>query len=85
MTFKLRNGVSTAEVDYGIALLDERGGQYWNLNPTGALVLRTLLAGGTAEEAANELAHQYAIDPETASRDVRELVDELCSAGLLEQ
>ena len=85
MTLKLRDGVSTAEVDYGIALLDEDHGQYWNLNPTGALILETLLAGGTAEAAARVLVEQYAVDVDTASRDVEELIDELCSAGLVEK
>ncbi|MDP8960442.1 MAG: lasso peptide biosynthesis PqqD family chaperone [Actinomycetota bacterium] len=84
MTFKLREGVSTAEVEYGTALLDEDRGQYWNLNPTGNLVLQTLLAGGTAEQAARQLAEQYAVDLDTASRDVHQLVEELCSAGLVE-
>ena len=55
MTLKLRNGVSTADTDYGTTLLDEDSGQYWNLNPTGALVLRTLLDGGTPAQAVQEL------------------------------
>lgn len=80
----LRAGVSTAEVDYGTALLDEDHGQYFNLNPTGALVLQTLLAGGSAGEAARALADEYAVDLDTAEQDVQELVDELRSAGLLE-
>lgn len=83
--FKLRDGVSTADVDYGVALLDEHGGQYWNLNPTGALVLQVLLAGGSADEAAQALIEQYGVDLETANRDVQELVHDLRSAGLLEQ
>jgi hypothetical protein len=33
MTLKLRDGVSTADTDYGIALLDEDSGDYWNLTP----------------------------------------------------
>lgn len=84
MALKLRAGVSNAEVDYGTALLDEDHGQYFNLNPTGALVLQTLLAGGTATAAARALADEYAVDLDTANQDVQELVDELCSAGLLE-
>lgn len=84
MAPKLRAGVCTAEVDYGTALLDEDHGQYWNLNPTGALILQTLLAGGTAAQAAQALVDQYAVDIDTAGQDVRELVDELRSAGLLE-
>jgi Coenzyme PQQ synthesis protein D (PqqD) len=85
MTLKLRNGVYTAETDYGTTLLDEDSGQYWNLNPTGVLVLRTLLEGGTPAQAVQELTAQYAVDAETASRDVEDLVGGLHSAGLVEE
>jgi Coenzyme PQQ synthesis protein D (PqqD) len=85
MTLKLRNGVSTAETDYGTTLLDEDSGQYWNLNPTGVIVLRTLLEGGTPAQAVQELTAQYAVDAETASRDVEDLVGGLHSAGLVEE
>jgi hypothetical protein len=85
MTLKLRKGVSTAETDYGTTLLDEDSGQYWNLNPTGVLVLRMLLEGGTPAQAVQELTAQYAVDAETASRDVEDLVGGLHSAGLVEQ
>ncbi len=84
MTFKLRDGVSTADVEYGTALLDERQGLYWNLNASGALALRTLLGGQTAEQAAQALAEAYAIDLQTARHDVRELIDALRSADLFE-
>jgi hypothetical protein len=83
MTLKLRDGVSTADTDYGIALLDEDCGQYWNLNPTGALVLRTLLDGGTPDQAVQALTEEYAVDADTASRDVDDLVGGLRSAGLV--
>ena len=85
MTLKLRDGVSAAETEYGTALLDEDSGQYWNLNPTGVLVLRTLLEGGTPAQAVQELTAQYAVDAETASRDVEDLVGGLHSAGLVEE
>ena len=83
MTLKLRGGVSTADTDYGMALLDEDSGQYWNLNPTAALALRTLLEGGTKAQAVQELTTQYAVDADTANRDVKDLVGELQSAGLV--
>ena len=85
MTLQLRNGVFTAETDYGIALLDEESGQYWNLNPTAALVLRTLLAGGTPDQAVQELTEQYEVNPDTASRDVEDLVSSLHSEGLVKE
>ncbi len=84
MTPKLRKGVFLAETEDGIALLDEDTGQYWNLNPTGALVLRTLLEGGTPAEAAEQLTKEYTVDTETADRDVQELVEGLQDAKLLE-
>jgi hypothetical protein len=83
MTLKLRDGVSTADTDYGMALLDEVSGRYWNLNPTAALALRTLLGGGTTAQAVQELAEQYAVDADTANQDVEDLVVELHSAGLV--
>lgn len=85
MTLKLRDGVSTAETDDGIALLDEDSGEYWNLNPTGALVLRTLLEGGTSTDAAHALVESYDVDAGTASRDVQDLLGGLRSAGLVAQ
>jgi len=83
MTLNLRNGVSTADTDYGIALLDEDSGEYWNLNPTGALVLRTLLAGGTSADAVQALVERYDVDADSASRDVQDLLGGLHSAGLV--
>jgi Coenzyme PQQ synthesis protein D (PqqD) len=83
MTLRLRDGVSAADTDYGMALLDEDNGQYWNLNPTAALALQTLLGGGTTAQAVQELTEQYAVDADTAARDVKELLGELHSAGLV--
>jgi Coenzyme PQQ synthesis protein D (PqqD) len=85
MTLKLRDGVSTAETEYGTTLLDEDSGAYWNLNPTGVVVLRTLLEGGTPAQAVQQLAAEYAVDKETATRDVEDLIGGLQSAGLVEE
>jgi Coenzyme PQQ synthesis protein D (PqqD) len=85
MTLKLRDGVSTANTDYGVMLLDEDSGHYWNLNPTAAVVLRTLLDGGSSEQAVQELTSQYSVDAGTAGQDVQDLVAELHSAGLVRE
>jgi hypothetical protein len=85
MALKLRDGVSTADTEYGIALLDEDSGEYWNLNPSGAVVLRALLEGGTSTDAVQALVEHYDIDAETASRDVQDLLGGLHSAGLVAQ
>ncbi|WP_137990453.1 lasso peptide biosynthesis PqqD family chaperone [Streptomyces vilmorinianum] len=83
MTPRLRSGVSFAQTDYGLALLDERQGTYWQLNPTGAQVLRALLDGRTAEQAVRELTAEYAIDDDSAHHDVQELLTALFASGLL--
>ena len=85
MTLILRDGVAAADTDYGITLLDEDSGQYWTLNPTAALALRTLLDGGTTAQAVQELTEQYAVDAGTAGQDVEALVGELHSAGLVKE
>ena len=85
MTLRLRDGVSVADTDYGMALLDEDSGQYWNLNPTAALTLRMLLEGGTTAQAVQELTEQYAVDADTANRDLEDLLGELHSAGLVKE
>ncbi|MGW8765985.1 lasso peptide biosynthesis PqqD family chaperone [Streptomyces sp. NPDC055815] len=83
MTLTLRRGVSFAQTDDGLALLDEHGGRYWHLNPTGAQVLRALLDGRTAEEAVTQLTAEYEVDAESAHHDVQELVTALLAAGLV--
>ncbi|WP_084964044.1 lasso peptide biosynthesis PqqD family chaperone [Thermoactinospora rubra] len=80
---RLRDGVIAAETEYGTALLDMDSGKYWNLNPTGALVLRGLLEGATTAEIAGSLTEEYPVPAEEAERDVRELQEELAAAGLL--
>ena len=83
MGYHLRTGVSTAETDVGLTVLDEDSGEYFNLNPTGALVLRVLLEGGTPDDGVERLRAAYDVDRETAEADVRELVSALKSAGLV--
>jgi len=79
----LRDGVSVAETDDGMALLDEDSGEYFTLNLTAALVLRSLLGGATPAHAAQQLTREYAVDDDSARRDVEELVSALQTAHLL--
>jgi hypothetical protein len=47
--------------------------------------LQTLLAGGTPDEAAQALVDEYGIAAEDAARDVRELIEALQAAGLVDE
>ncbi|MFF4486285.1 lasso peptide biosynthesis PqqD family chaperone [Streptomyces sp. NPDC001544] len=82
MPLRFGDNVSTAETDYGTVLLDERAGFYWELNPTATLVVRTLLDGGEAADAAAALVREFDIDQAQALRDVETLVRELRDSGL---
>ncbi|MEU5576205.1 MULTISPECIES: lasso peptide biosynthesis PqqD family chaperone [Streptomyces] len=83
MTLRFGTDVSTAETQYGTVLLDQRTGDYWELNPTGALVVRTLMDDGDEAAAVTALVAQFAIDRDRAERDVTALVSDLRNAGLL--
>jgi hypothetical protein len=83
MTVRLRADVSTADTDDGLVLLDERAGRYWQLNPTGALVLRLLLDGATPHQVAQTLADRHPVSTERAAADVAALLERLHTAGLV--
>ncbi len=84
MSVKLCDDLTVTDTEYGIVLLDETRGEYWNLNPTGALILRTVLEGGTQEDAARALAEEFDVEPEAARKDVGELLGHLHSTGLIQ-
>jgi PqqD family protein of HPr-rel-A system len=84
VTLRFRADVSVTDTEYGTVLLDERSGRYWQLNPSGALVVRTLLGGAADEEAAiAALTSEYAVDRARAEQDVAALLGGLREAGLV--
>ncbi|MGH4011996.1 MAG: lasso peptide biosynthesis PqqD family chaperone [Pseudonocardiaceae bacterium] len=83
MTVQLRADVSTAATDDGMVLLDERVGRYWQLNPTGAVVLRLLLDGAAPRQVAQTLADRHAVSAAQAAADVAALLERLHTAGLV--
>jgi hypothetical protein len=85
MTLRFRADVSVTDTEYGKVLLDERSGRYWQLNPTGVLVVQTLLGGGSAEGAVAALTEEYSVARPRAEQDVAALLDGLRSAGLVTQ
>ncbi|MEU0083138.1 lasso peptide biosynthesis PqqD family chaperone [Streptomyces sp. NPDC006274] len=82
MALRFGADVSTAETDYGTVLLDERSGTYWELNPTGTVVIKALLAGGDEAAAVEALLGEFDIDRAQAAQDVDALVRDLRTTGL---
>ncbi|GHC39487.1 lasso peptide biosynthesis PqqD family chaperone [Streptomyces cinnamoneus] len=83
MALRLGADVCTATTEYGTILLDQRSGAYWELNPTGTLVVRTLLEGGDEEDAVGALVAEFDIDQDQAARDVAALTGQLRTSGLV--
>jgi hypothetical protein len=83
MSIALRRNVSATPTQEGMVLLDERASTYFQLNGTGARVLRSLLDGASVEAAAAELSACYPVSAEQAQADVTALIGSLSSAGLV--
>ncbi|MBG0567761.1 lasso peptide biosynthesis PqqD family chaperone [Actinoplanes aureus] len=81
MTVQLRDDVVLNETEYGAILLDQRRGTYWQLNPTGTMIVKALLAEGDVETTARRLVERYDIELDSAREDVRALVAEMRTAG----
>jgi PqqD family protein of HPr-rel-A system len=83
MTMNLRPGVVTADTEYGMALLDQNSGEYYTLNPTAALIVRTLLDGTSRQQAVTTLTDRYDVSAEQVEEDITRILEELRSAKLL--
>ncbi|MEU9287512.1 lasso peptide biosynthesis PqqD family chaperone [Streptomyces sp. NPDC048275] len=77
MTFSLKPDVTETATEHGTVLFDQRRGRYFQLNPTGALVLHTLMSGASRERAAEVLRESYGIDADRAQADVAVLLETL--------
>ncbi|MFE1437419.1 lasso peptide biosynthesis PqqD family chaperone [Streptomyces sp. NPDC058739] len=82
MALRFGADVCTATTDYGTVLLDQRSGEYWELNPTATLVISTLMTGANEDEAATALMREYDVAEAQARDDVTALVAELRASGL---
>ncbi|GGT01036.1 lasso peptide biosynthesis PqqD family chaperone [Streptomyces chromofuscus] len=83
MTMTLRPGVVTADTEYGMALLDQNSGEYYTLNPTAALIVRTLLEGTSRQQAVTALTGRYDVSAEQVEEDITRILEELRTAKLL--
>ncbi|MFI5779506.1 lasso peptide biosynthesis PqqD family chaperone [Nocardia sp. NPDC051570] len=86
MRIRLREDVSLTETQDGSAvLLDERSGQYWQLNPSGLTIVRLGMDGVADRDIARRLlpepSAEVTVDQVVA--DIRELVGQLVAGELV--
>jgi hypothetical protein len=84
MGWRLRTGVSMTRTEYGLVLLDEPRGEYFQLNPTGAIVANGLLAQSTVQQIADEVAREYDVTREQARADIETLIVQFRETGLIQ-
>jgi hypothetical protein len=74
--------VSTLDTDDGLVLLDERSSKYYQLNSSGAVVLRALLEDGSTEAVVRTLCERPHQTDRIAT-DVAAVVEHLRTVGLI--
>jgi hypothetical protein len=75
--------VSTVDTADGLVLLDGRSGKYYQLNSSGAIVLRALLEDGSAEAAVRTLCERFPHQTDRIATDVAAVVKHLRTVGLI--
>ncbi|MEV7008679.1 lasso peptide biosynthesis PqqD family chaperone [Streptosporangium sp. NPDC051022] len=83
MNFSLAPDVSMADTGQSMILLDERSGRYWQLNATGAVVVRLLLRGDSVQEVVAELGRRHPGAVRRIAADVAELMHSLKQARVV--
>ncbi|NYI07610.1 lasso peptide biosynthesis PqqD family chaperone [Allostreptomyces psammosilenae] len=81
--FALRPHVSATDTEHGMVLLDERTGRYWQLNATGATVVRLLLGGHGVPDAVTALTTAHPEAAERVADDVEALLRALREARVV--
>ncbi|XUL90249.1 lasso peptide biosynthesis PqqD family chaperone [Streptomyces galilaeus] len=84
MKLTLARDVTLTDIESGAVLLDGRHGRYWQLNHSGAGVLRQLLDGEAPDAAAAGLCAAAPVSDDQARQDVQALIDALSAAKLVE-
>lgn len=76
--------VAAVSLDSSI-LLDPKSNAFLGLNPSASFILSQLAAGQTIRETINQLAAEYEIPHDVASRDTLHFVSSLLSHGIVEE
>lgn len=80
---RIADSVVLTDTEYGAVLLEQRTGEYFNLNMTGTIVLRMLVEGEEVPAIVQRLGEEYSVTLEEAREDVDALLTELHDAGLV--
>jgi hypothetical protein len=82
-TVRVPEHVHARVFDGDLVILDLANGEYFSLDPVGARMWEGVSAGQSPEAIAKRIAQEYDVTVNRALEDLRTLVDQLSSRGLL--
>lgn len=80
---RLHKNVSTTTTEYGMVLLDESTGRYWQLSHLAALIVEQLDRGEGIDDTVELITGRFDVETDKARHDVDVFVGKLRSAGLV--
>jgi len=83
MGYALALDVTAVDTEHGIVLLDQSAGRYWQINGTGATVLRSILRHGAVDPAVEILRERHGDSAARIATDAQRLLDKLIAAKLV--
>jgi 16S rRNA G966 N2-methylase RsmD len=84
MRIKLSDNLSIRKIENEVFILNRKNSQLHTFNGSGALLWEALQRESSSEVLADTLTEKYAIDRETAGKDVIEFIDRLRKVHLIE-
>ncbi|MBE8524244.1 lasso peptide biosynthesis PqqD family chaperone [Amycolatopsis sp. H6(2020)] len=78
---RLREDISTAITEYGMVLLDERAGRYWQISPVGTVILEHLTQG--FDTVVESITSRFDVGSDQARTDVDAFLTKLSTTGLV--
>ena len=84
MGLRLRPGVVMQAVGAELVMLDTEAGLYFDLNPTGSLLLSAWIEGADDTAAISAVTARFAVSPEEVARDAAALKTRLLERRLIE-
>jgi len=81
----VKKSIIFTATDYGGVILDDRTGQYWQLNATSAAIFTGLQSGLDMNTVAQQIVDSFDdVDLGSAISDATDLVQQLRTAGIIE-
>jgi hypothetical protein len=80
---KTRENIFLINAEEKYIVFDPEEGDKWELNDTGALIVKNLMKGASLEEIKNKILEEYEIDPKSAEKVLQEYVEQLKKVGVI--